>query len=347
MLFSAPLQRHLYPFIALEWLVGFFGSGIEIACNTLILELWQRDANPIMQGLFLSYAVAQTLSPILLEPFLSVPAVTVNNTMTGEMERESRILIPFAITSVILWCCGLVVILIQLKYPYSAPEADESPVTGEETVQNKVLHDSETDATKSRHKKSKVYEIMIISLACMFLFFYNYVQCSSLTYISIFAASTDLHLSKSTATFMASVLGGAYATGRAISVLVATKVKVDHMLYAHLAIVLMGNGLLSAFANTSELMIWISVVLMGAGFSSIFPGFLSFVQQRIHVSNQICGVITCFSAASAICGAFVLGNVIESHPMIFAYLNIAGVIATAIVLLAFHMVDFFAGHGRN
>lgn len=330
-LLSAPLQVSVYPFTACEGLVGLFGAGIEVACNTWILEMWQQDANPLMQGMFLSYAIAQCLAPLMLEPFLSLPMPsgnhTVNDHPSTRISSESRILIPYSFITALLCSCGLLLIVIQYKYPYMAPST--------------LVHGVEDNLARGRvqEPKAKRNKTMTIILACVFMFFHTHVQAGSLTFISIFACNTDLHLTKSTATFMASAMGGAYAIARGVSVLVATRVKVDYMLYTSLAIVMTGNILLTTFANTSEVMIWIAIVLMGAGFASLVPGLFSLVQQRIDVTNQVCGVIACAAPTCGIISALVLGSVAESNSMLFPYLNVGSTTATFLALIALHFSD--------
>lgn len=321
----APFVKILWFYLTSELAYGFMNAGIDTGCNAWILEIWQESANPYMQGLHFSYALGQTIAPLVTEPFLS-PDQSENRTMAfktngllgnGTSRQETRIVIPYSIGAASLILAGIIILCLYFKVPYVDPKRTVSRTEKEKDVNmNSTISKSEADADEKR------YFLQIIALGCLLLCCYAGLETSTFNFMPEFAVVMALKLTKSKAAFLTSVSSGAFAANRFASIFVASKIRVKTMLYASFLVVVTGNVILLTLANTSETMLWIAVVLIGAGHSSIYPCFMSFLEQRMNVTTSVCALFVFSSVSSSIILPIVVGNYVEKYPLTYVYINV-------------------------
>jgi len=100
-----------------------------------------------------------------------------------------------------------------------------------------------------------------------------------------------------------------------------------------------GNSILLVFGNTSEQLLWIGLIVVGVGHSCVFPGIYAFLEERINVTNSVCG---CFMFASSIAtttNPVLIGYYIESFPMIFVYINVVSLVIVLMIFVGLHSTD--------
>lgn len=326
--FNIPLQSHLYAYIGLEAVKGFSAGGIDVDVTSIILEMWEEKSNPFMQGMYFACAIAHSLSPLILTPFLSPDhrqldsddsTQTSNSTLTKT--QESRIWIPFFLMASILWMAAFLFILLFFLRPYRQPNRESREVKTTADQVNLV-----------GVRESQLGYWTIVLLGCVLICCYATVQILFLQFFAKFGISTALNLSKATATLMTSVCAASYAVCCGLSIIVATRISVRSMLSVTMPLVLIGNILLASFANTSELMVWISLIVIGVGFSSTIPAIYSYLEQKINVTDFVCGLFLFSSSISSIAATTIFGHFIESYPFIFVYFNIIGLSVSCLIL---------------
>jgi len=357
-LIAIPFVRQLYFFIVAQAVFGFAVAGLDVAGNAWILEIWQESANPYMQGLHFSYAIGMTISPLIAEPFLSpevrrqnATIITVDNGTMAEffnltdatsaadlINQESQIAIPFGICSLSLWISGLVLFILYFTSPYTqmirtASHAKASPG-------GHLCHIRDDEASNLIPMETpRDYFYRVIIFGSLLLCFYSGIELNTFTFLQDFVVYSSLRLTKSTGAFMLSVLSATFAIFRGLSILVATRVKTSHMLYTNMALIGIGNLLLLTFGNTSERLLWIALVIMGAGYSCVFPGIYAFLEERINVTNSICGAFMFASSIATTTNPILVGLFIETNPMIFVYVNVVSLILCILIFFALHSTD--------
>ena len=162
---------------------------------------------------------------------------------------------------------------------------------------------------------------------------------STLTFIPEFASLIEPKFSDQKASFLASVACGAFAVNRLISIFVATLIKTTTMQIISFIMLVTGNLLLLFFANTSEVMLWTSVVIVGAGHANVNPCILSFLEERMNVTTSVCGIFLLSASVTMIAVPIVVGNFIESDPMLYVYLNLGGLFACTLIFTGILAVD--------
>ena len=101
---------------------------------------------------------------------------------------------------------------------------------------------------------------IIILCSIFYLFFFEEVV---VTYLASFSANIDLHLSKSRGAFLTSMFNLSNVIGKALSIVLAIKLRHFTMLYMNLAIIVISLVILMIFSNTSLVMLWVGFCLLG------------------------------------------------------------------------------------
>lgn len=310
--------------------MGLFAAAIDVASNAWMLEMWQEGTNSLMQAMYLMYAIGQALGPVIVEPYLSADRkhddsnlqnVTAIPLQDHHLNAGSKIIVPFAMNCIIMSGGVIAVFFSRIFMAYQSPGKD--PI--DDVSENDECKNRECNTMIESIKRASVSRcrfFLLVLLGSLLFAFHSGVRFNTLTFIPKFANMSQLQLSKSTASYMVSVFTGSYAVARAFSILIAAKVPVRNMLFANLMLIGAGNILLAIFSNTWELMIWFSLVILGVGHSSVIPGIYAFMEEKVHVTNFVCGSFTFFSTTASVFTTILLGNLIESNPFVFLYINL-------------------------
>ena len=125
--------------------------------------------------------------------------------------------------------------------------------------------------------------------------------------------------------------------GRGIGIFVAMKVRPKYFLYCDLLLISMGNTILYFYADNSVVISFVGTVVLGLGFSTFFPCIYSYLEEHIHLTNVICGILMVSCASIATIDPIVVGQYIDNNPFILIYVNIG---STILVLIAFLATEF-------
>jgi hypothetical protein len=276
-------------------------SGAAInACEAWILELWADGCPPYMQALQFFRGLGYIMGPILVEPFLApevdkTGAVTnapTNKTLvqnltdfnvtddytiqlssnvtvseSDELVLNSNIFIPYLINGVMLMV-GAIMIFFQYIYTIKKIRSanmtsisSQATIFSVSTIEEQIKEPQTQTDEETKPESPKLYTIWIIFLCSIFyLFFFEEVV---VTYLASFASNIALHLTKSEGAFLTSIFNLANIVGKGLSVLIALKLKHFTMLYINLIIILVSLLILLFFCNTSVVMLWFGVSLLG------------------------------------------------------------------------------------
>lgn len=338
-----PFSHALWLYFAWEFGQGFGAMGVNVVIHAWLLEIWQESANPFMQGLHSCFGIGFALGPLYEEPFLSPDrnetATTGNETgtipsnETSPGNQETRIYIPYSITTVFLLLVCVMMLVIHFKIPYKDPKRT---VNSKKESDNNNLMCEEEDADPIAERK---YYLQMITLGSLLLCFYTGLELSTLNFLPEFAHVVGVRMTKSRAAFLASVTSSAYAVNRVISILVATKLKAKTMLYISFAALVVGNTILLIFSNYSEVMMWIGCVIIGAGHSCVMPCIMAFLEERMNVTTTVCSIFLFSSCTANIVTPILIGSYIESFPMIYVYINLIALIVCAVIFAALFVID--------
>lgn len=225
-------------------------------------------------------------------------------------------------------------LFLHFRLPYKDPKRSVSSPKHSDAADNNNLITNPIDSISERR-----YYLSLIILGSLLLCFYTGLELSTLNFLTEFVGVIDLKLSKSKAAFMSSVMSGAYAANRFVSIFVATKIKPKTMLYISFGMLTTGNLILLFFANTSEVMLWIAAVIIGAGLSCVVPCIMSFLEERMNVTTGVCSTFLISACISLIVTPLLIGNYIEKYPMTYVYINLLGLTACCIIFSCLFVID--------
>ena len=193
---------------------------------------------------------------------------------------------------------------------------------------------------------------MVLIGGTMFCF-YEGMENINFEYLQTFYLNTKLNLSEDTSDLIVSAMSASYTVnilksshkllsffgsqiGRGIGIFLAIKVEPKYFLYCDLLLISIANAILYFYANTSETMLIIGTVILGLGFSTVFPCIYSYMERHIRLTNVICGILMVSCASIATVDPIIVGRYIKDYPYILLYVNIG---STVLVIMAFMSIE--------
>lgn len=324
LMLAIPHSRFLPVYLACELAFGVAAALIDVGINCWTLELWGREANPVMQALYLCNSIGITAAPLLVRPFLSPDGVDARR-MGEEGGRETRIAVAYAIAALLLTtAAGMQAAMYCVcRYDASAAAAAASHPPLEEDKSSKKSEGS-----------SQVRVILVTTTACLLLSTFCGCEITMINFFPQFAVSIGLGIRKGSAALMTSLLTATFAASRLATIAVAVKVSPTGMLAASFAILATGGALLRAFAPSSEAVLWISAALIGVGCSSVNPSLLSLLQRDagVRVETRVCAALMLSSYVVSLVVPLFLAPAIDARPILFVDVSLALVAASVAAL---------------
>ena len=317
---AVPFARQLWQYIASEFVYGIANGVNGSNKNAWILEMWETKANPYLQGMHFMYSIGSVIAPLLVEPFLS-------NESTTPSERQSRILIPFSIVCGLIIITALSYIFLYKRVPYIDSKRTIQKITAKKT-------DKGND-----EQPPEYYNAVLIILSGILMCSYTGIELSTLGFSATFVYCLPLGFSKADAAFVSCVLSASFAAGRFASIFIALRLKTRTMLCGSFVFMITGNVLMFVFATNSRLMVWLAFVVIGLGNSCVNPCVFSFVEERINVTTGISSIFVLSACLSSLGLPVLLGRFMEEYPLVYVYVNFAGLGICIFVLVLILLLD--------
>ncbi|CAG2120194.1 unnamed protein product, partial [Medioppia subpectinata] len=197
-------------------------------------------------------------------------------------------------------------------------------------------HHSGHERGRTARRYSKGYLVSLVSICSVMFCFYEGMENINFEYLSTFYYNTELNLTKQTSDLIASSMSAAYTIGRGVGIFLAIRVQPKYFLYLDLVLIASGNAILYVFSNTSEVMVYFGTIVLGFGFSTVFPCVFTYMELFIPMTDMVCGIITVSGALIAIIDPIIVGRFITDAPYILLYLNIG---STVLVVIAFLTIE--------
>ncbi|RWS00941.1 sodium-dependent glucose transporter 1-like protein [Dinothrombium tinctorium] len=328
--------------------VGFASGGIDIATNVLIMEMWEENSNTFLQATHLCYAIGSTASPMIAAPFLLNATVYKNKTNNNETLRASvnHITIPYMITSSTAIIAFLVLVIFELCKPYNTPERSLSRKNQKKLDHN--LNESAVSLPNAENAQILVedrlpnsYYAILIALSSLILCFYLGIEMNIFNYLPSFLLNLNLNISSKQIAYMNTAFSGFYTLFRLPSMALASKLRPAMMLSISFTILIFGNVLLIIFGFHSQIMLWVTISILGAGCSCVYPAIYAFIEERIDVTNFIGGIFMFASSIITTIMPIIVGNLIKQKPAIFMYVNTSGIFIVVIIFLFLNLTDLW------
>ena len=359
-----PHLRSFFPYLATQAGLGIVCAAFDLICNAWLIDIWRENANPYLQLMQFFSSLGNLLSPLITAPFLADESSTQEKMNRFQLEvfrHKSQVFIPYLMSAVVLATALIFHIIVyfwgsvsddkpssnydnqiitynnQDSYDNQVNEKEESSIN----LSNKLESSSSLSSDIQHQPISRGYNWTVIVLGACLYCFYSSLTDNTKCYMQPFVVNTKLHISTSTSSYMMSAFIGIFSLTRILSVYIATKVSALKMLWFDFVVVMAGNIMLFWFADTWETGIWLGFLVAGVGEASINGSIFAIIEQRVPVTDFVCGVIVFGSCISTAIYPLADGALIETFPEIYTIINMVSIIGCVIFLIAIQFSDLW------
>ena len=274
--------------------------------------------------------------------------VIIDTNSTSNLVNED-IVYPFFISGGVLFVSGSVMLLFYFVGKYDAQDYQQKNQSNENDKKMVNRFDAEAQEVSSLHSIKAIilnekpistfFKITLISIGATMLMFYEGVEALFFDYIAAFSTETKLRLSDQQGAYIALGLSCSYTIGRGLGIVAAMKIRPRYVVYFDLFIISCSLTTLYIYANDSAIMLFISVVTIGLGFSTFSPSIYSYLEEHLHLTNFICGILLVSCSTINIVDPVLAGYFLQSDAYILIYLSIGSII---IVIFSYFLIEITA-----
>ena len=114
------------------------------------------------------------------------------------------------------------------------------------------------------------------------------------------------------------------------------------MILLDLITVAIGNTLVYFFADSNLPAFTMGIIMLGAGFASVFPSFFPFLELHgFPVTDMVGSILTFSGGISEVLAPFIVGLYIEHSPYVLVYFTFLSVTLSSIALFALNSLIWF------
>ncbi len=198
-----------------------------------------------------------------------------------------------------------------------------------------------TSSSSLKSSNSSTFSVAMITLASVFyLFFYEEVV---VTYLPSYATQLSVQLTKSEASFLTSVFNFANLIGKAVGILLALKLSHLKMLYMNLTVMASSLGILILYADGNRTLLWVGVILLGVGLSSIIASLYTLLEDTVQMSPLTCGILNMAGTSGSVITPLIIGPYMETHPTILMVVSLLYTALCTVLVVAMDLLMRFKG----
>ncbi|KAG4078653.1 hypothetical protein HA402_015243 [Bradysia odoriphaga] len=319
-------------FFVVGGVFGFSAGLYDTSQVVWIIEIWQAKAGPFILAQHFFYALGSNIPSILIAPFL-IDA----NSSTGK-GSESRIYVPFTILGAIATLAFLCQALLFAFYRYYTPPIYANEIDNLVPADKTVSQEPSTETAEiAKSDLSTIFgwnkrKIQLIAITGMFIGTYQGMEMCTFNFIPIFGQYSNLKMTESASAYVLTSLTATFAIGRGIGIILILKVLPEFILFANLALVLIGNVILLVWASDNQTMFWIGCIIMGTGYSTMYPGFCAFMEKHLVFTDDIGSFMVVLGSTFAAIYPLIVGKLIEQKAVVLTYTNFFSSVACVAAL---------------
>lgn len=309
-----------------------FSSGIYDSSQMIwIIEIWQHKSGPFIQAQHFCYAVGAILPTIIVASFLNHYHNSNTTVTTALLTEPSRIHIPFLIIGTFSSLAVAFQMFLFVFYRYHSPPmyANENfELIGDaKNVPSQMQIDSPENVSINQQASADIImgmskrKFKLIACTVLFLGAYGGMEVCTLQFIPTFGQYSDLDMTESASAYVLTGLTAMFAIGRGIGIFIIFKVRAELILITNFIFVILANIILLTCANNNLTMFWIGSILLGAGYSSMFPSFCAFMEKYLVFTSAITSIILVFASTLASIYPLIVGKIIDQNAVVLTYTN--------------------------
>ncbi|XP_054721217.1 major facilitator superfamily domain-containing protein 4A-like [Uloborus diversus] len=349
-----PFCQALWVLAIVLAIMGFFMGTVDTVANVSMIRIYGRDVSPFLQALHFFYGVGAFISPMIAQPFLlnedctpfldnqsePVHILDQNETLPAknlqEAQRMTHIDYAFWIMAGLMIPVALLSLTLLGKDVYLKMFGRPGDIN-----QNKQdQYETSTDEKYDTSPVSTFQTITITLLCASLMFLYDGLQAIYGGYLYSYAVKGPVNLKKSNAAYLNAFFWGMFATGRLLSIALATRLAPAFMLGCNIVGCTLGMLFMLAF-NHSKAVLVMGTCIIGLFMSSVFPTALSLTEEYIKVTPTITTILVFGAALGEMSMPVILGHEFErAGPITFL---VTGVVLCFLSLIIY-MALWIVGH---
>ncbi|RWS20204.1 sodium-dependent glucose transporter 1-like protein [Leptotrombidium deliense] len=198
-------------FLKLACATGYALGGVDTAANVLILEMWGKDSNAYLQALHLCFALGTVFGPLMCTPFISQESIS------SQLQRESKILIPYAITAAIALLSATMLFGFEVLKPYKPPKRSSTTISSKQSatknrLRNDAINSESVPLIRTSQGTPQCYYFLVVTLASLVIFM---LLCGEHTFFIFLPTFLQkIKVEKIDSLFMSAVFGGSFTLFR-------------------------------------------------------------------------------------------------------------------------------------
>ena len=213
-----------------------------------------------MQTLHFSYSFGSIFGPLIAAPFLSQSVNENNSTQIanfsiGSNETQpfkTQVHIPYFIGAAFIFIASLGHMILMLFVNYHQDNDKNKDTSYEDINVNGSIVQKTSSLTR--------YSIIVIIIGGLMITFEGGIELNTFNYLETFLIHTKLHISEQRAAYMNSALNTSFTMSRFVAIFLAMKLKPRTMITINLVVIFVGNLLITLFANSSLIGLWIGIL---------------------------------------------------------------------------------------
>ncbi|XP_037045646.1 sodium-dependent glucose transporter 1-like isoform X2 [Bradysia coprophila] len=301
-------------------------SGLYDAAQVVwIIEIWQEKAGPFILSQHLFYAIGANIPSLVIAPFLDEHDTLIT-------ERSSRIYIPFTILGAISTSALLFQLLLFIFCRYYKPPMYVSKNNDDVSTRTDV------NATDAKIFGINVNKLKLIAVTSVFLGAHQGMEACTQQFIPIFGQYSDLKLTESASAYVLTSLTAAYAVGRAIGVIIIFKVRPEIIICINFVLIFVANCILLIWASNNLTMFWIGCIMIGAGFSTMFPTFCAFMEKYLVFTNAVGSIVCVVASVFASTYPLIVGHLIKERAVVLTYTNFFSTVVCILAMISGYLL---------
>lgn len=321
-IYITPYCPTLTTFFISAGVMGFCCGGYDTAQVVWMMEMMQKACPPYVQAQHFFYAVGTICSSSIMAPFLphddddDEDGDGTTTVKSEDDDDDSKLFVPYIIIGSLIGATAVAHTFLFIFMRYRPPP----PEISEETENDKVNEKTEkSNKTGMRIGKWSLPKLGMVVLTAAFFGANVGMEQSMFEFLSKFGQNSNLNLSEKKAAIVLTGMSASYAAFRGVGIIVALKIRPQFILCANILFITIANIILIGWASDSLTAFWACAIIMGMGFSTVFPAFCAYIERYLRFTNFIGSLMIVCGMGVASCYPLIIGKFIDTKPIVLSY----------------------------
>lgn len=309
-----PHMRQLWSLLFVFFLNGASVALYETGGYVFILQLWERDAAPVMQALMFMFGFGGLLAPVIAEPFLVSRSIDPadNITMTTverTTDHDVKLFYPYSILALLLLGNAVFHMINWILYPATKTRDKGLPVDGS----------GEFVDPCSAIPNYTFWKYTIITLVMLFMHIYYGIEITFGSFVMTFAVKSNLCMSKTSGAYLTTAFWSSFTLPKIFAIFLVKWIGNEKTIVYSLIMILIGNVILAPFGNDNPYCLWTGTIVIGIGMSSIWACMFSYLEEVLKLSSSIGSLMIVAAMVGEFVFPVIISTMIEHEPRILLW----------------------------